>query len=755
MADTEIHEGKCLLSTCSKSGPLNTFKLRAVKKVIECAIERHDDATRSNIQAILDIQGEQASIDLHKNCYCSYTSKDHIRHLVAKKRKDKCRDSDEPVARIRRSQVREFDFKKQCLFCVKACKPMNPKHPDRWDKVVQCKRMGHKDALPFKSAVLQYCEDRNDAWSREVAIRCHGVHDLSAAEAQYHKRCYDEFIKNPARSDQTLVIDDEAIQSVIDDMYANRKHCTWISIELHDKYVDLNGQLTRKQMFTKLIKYLGNDLVVLNIEGCASVVGFHEYVSKILKISKVESVDEEKEDALVRKITTEALEIPTNKKNYDFGDFTHAKTTEQTSRTLLRFISKLISNGKVTKAAMSLSQSIQYCITNTGNQTTLGLGVKLHHKFGSSDLIHLLHQNGYIVSYDEVLRFRKSAAKYVGDNALTMHRMRGFNQTVGLVFGWYDNFDLLVSTPNGRRETHAMATEFPMHPAGIIETCNTQHGISTLTFPRLTTKQCKSVGNSTAIPLQHYTGPKKVIPPSVPADKHTGISYVNVCAQHASLLAAQEKDTQWLNSLSQGQDAMEWNGFNNQLSRNQGALKPTTFYMFGPLIDAPPSHPDTIFTTLTYMQTSLVDMGMEKVHVSMDMQLFVVTKQVCWHQPMRFHNVIVHPGGMHIIQSFISCIAKLMKASALEVYVSAAYGGLTGIFNGKSWVKAMRAFRGVSAALLKRFLSTGPKTFEQIEQYLDAARLHPTGKHWVDNFLLPTLLVHQFERAERERVTST
>ena len=33
---------------------------------------------------------------------------------------------------------------------------------------------------------------------------------------------------------------------------------------------------------------------------------------------------------------------------------------------------------------------------------------------------------------------------------------------------------------------------------------------------------------------------------------------------------------------------------------------------------------------------------------------------------------------------------------------------------------------------------------------MDTARLHPTGRHWVDNFLLPTLLVHQFERAERE-----
>ena len=42
------------------------------------------------------------------------------------------------------------------------------------------------------------------------------------------------------------------------------------------------------------------------------------------------------------------------------------------------------------------------------------------------------------------------------------------------------------------------------------------------------------------------------------------------------------------------------------------------------------------------------------------------------------------------------------------------------------------------------------KMFEDVEQYFDAARRHPTGRLWVDNFLLPTLLIHQFERAERE-----
>ena len=147
---------------------------------------------------------------------------------------------------------------------------------------------------------------------------------------------------------------------------------------------------------------------------------------------------------------------------------------------MLRFVSKLVSNGEVTKVSLSLSQSIQQHITNRCNQTTLVLGVKLHHKFGSRDLIDILHDHGYTATYDEVRRFRKSAAKYVSENALSLHQMMGFTKSAGVVFGWYDNFDLMVSTPNGRRETHAMATEFQMHPAGIVESGKSQPKLSSL-----------------------------------------------------------------------------------------------------------------------------------------------------------------------------------------------------------------------------------------------------------------------------------
>ena len=69
-----------------------------------------------------------------------------------------------------------------------------------------------KSAPAFKPVEMQYCDDRNDAWSREVSLHCHGVHDLAAAEAQCHVQCYDEFRKIPVKVDQTLQIDDEAIK---------------------------------------------------------------------------------------------------------------------------------------------------------------------------------------------------------------------------------------------------------------------------------------------------------------------------------------------------------------------------------------------------------------------------------------------------------------------------------------------------------------------------------------------------------------
>ena len=209
--------------------------------------------------------------------------------------------------------------------------------------------------------------------------------------------------------------------------------------------------------------------------------------------------------------------------------------------------------------------------------------------------------------------------------------------------------------------------------------------------------------------MERYTGPRKVNPPLVVC--RSGPPFTDVCALQGRLERAQVVDTQWLNSLLHDPNPIEWGGYADALARVECSPKPTTTYMFGPLINAPPSHPDTVLTTLSYFEKTLTEPGMKTSNLSADMQLYIVATLIKWaSHGNRFKSVILRPGGMHTLMSFNGCIGNLMKASGLEVLVGAAFGGLTSIMTGKAWVKSMRAFHMVTAALLCDFLKDGPET---------------------------------------------
>lgn len=152
-------------------------------------------------------------------------------------------------------------------------------------------------------------------------------------------------------------------------------------------------------------------------------------------------------------------------RDYDLNIFQYENTIQDTSPTLLAFVSSLVSNGETSKPSLALSQCIQQHVNKSTNQTSLGLAVKLHHKYGSSDFVSILNQHGILASYDEVLRFRKSAAKYASENSDVYHRALGLERRMGPIFSWCDDYDLIVFTANGRRATHAMVTELTQHPA--------------------------------------------------------------------------------------------------------------------------------------------------------------------------------------------------------------------------------------------------------------------------------------------------
>jgi hypothetical protein len=217
-----------------------------------------------------------------------------------------------------------------------------------------------------------------------------------------------------------------------------------------------------------------------------------------------------------------------------------------------------------------------------------------------------------------------------------------------------------------------------------------------------------------------------------------------------SLAKAQSKDAAYFSQL-QSAKPVEWSGWNALNDRAQvGVHKSKTLCIFGPLIDSPPSHPDTVLTTMAHLDQMLKSLGMLHVHLTLDMQLYIISCLIKWSNPVRWKGVILRPGMMHTLMSFIGTIGYNMKATGAEELVGAAYGGITSIFNGKAWPKAMRAFRMVVAALLHDFLQEGEKSHEDIVAYLGKAREHLTGKLWVDCFIMPTMPAHTFLRAERE-----
>ena len=87
-----------------------------------------------------------------------------------------------------------------------------------------------------------------------------------------------------------------------------------------------------------------------------------------------------------------------------------------------------------------------------------------------------------------------------------------------------------------------------------------------------------------------------------------------------------------------------------------------------------------------------------------------------------------------------------MKCSGLEV----VFGGLTGIINGKALVRPMQAYQILSIALLVRYLQDDVNTCDEISDYMENARQHPMGRHWVDNLHKLTLFSDQFLLAESE-----
>ncbi len=272
-------------------------------------------------------------------------------------------------------------------------------------------------------------------------------------------------------------------------------------------------------------------------------------------------------------------------------------------------------------------------------------------------------------------------------------------------------------------------------------------------IPRLSRGEMQTLKLSDRISVVKYRfpGPHKPLPPKI--DMHSGQSYDLLLRTSESVQKALQKDMTWITSIAlQGPESdlkPEWGGQMMASARADGTAQgPATKFVFGPLIDMPPAHPDTVLTTLMFVDKAVG--GNRDLHLSADMQLYKIILQIKWSNPIHWRHLTVRPGGMHTLMSFIGCIGTLMDATGLENVLGAAFKGVQNMLCGKAWPKALRGLRMVVTALLQPMVLSGKVTMEAISEELEVARLSRTGRLWVDCLIIPVGIAHLFLRAERE-----
>ena len=677
----------CVIPTCTKrTGSLCTAGKTGIKSIKTASVKKEDGLNHViNNRLSREPPGV---VKYHKSCFTNYRKLTDTR---GRKRKASRRSQSEPPLRRRRLELPAFDFKVHCIFCGEVCEEKDPKNPQRWKEYNVCQTWKRQDGKDdFKTAILKVCDARQDEAADDVRVRLAGApSDLRAVESRWHHKCRTDFmgernIKSARRAKEDTDEEPKAdIRCLVEHMEKPAQMST--TRDLYQLYLDStegSNPPSKRKVIKEIQSDFGERLVKININGCASLLCLKGNLPANMKL--VQDEDDSKIDVqkLFKQIQSECATID-QAHFYDLEQFSKNNIIRTTSKTLLHLVIGLMSSGDVTKASLSISQMIQAKIQKCWNQTTLGNGVKYHHKYGSKTLIDDLHECGVTASYDEILRFRSSAAQYARSQPFSS---RGLQMGAGALSVWVDNYDLNIFTPNGCRGTHALATEVTQHPLPTDE--NRQQPLPKI--PRLKKMETSRM-DIIELPsnaLHHYQGPSRPLPPPFP--DHDGVPFTEVSKTMENLGKALQSDTEWLAHVLTNEDLpMEWPGYMNHVAREKGFISKSTNYVYGPLIDASPSHPDTILTSMLYLEEFFKSHGKKYLNLVADLQIFKVIMQIKWSDTIWWKNLVVRPGGMHTLMSFLGCVDTLMKGTGLEEILGVAFKGIPNILNGKSRPKAL------------------------------------------------------------------
>ena len=237
---------------------------------------------------------------------------------------------------------------------------------------------------------------------------------------------------------------------------------------------------------------------------------------------------------------------------------------------------------KTNQKAVALVSSIltsMVCSKVSMLQVALGLFVR------EKRIIEFLYEFGVTSSYDEVRRFKISAAHQTSEQKTVP-----LDSNDGLIQGISDNFETNLSTQNKLKQTHSLATIIVQHR-------DHPHTERRDPIPRLLKSELSTVEINEP-GLKIYKGQQK---PSMPDSyaQRGDLPLKILCSQVINCKEAKTIYFQFIKDVLTEQSVPDFAGYNTRKIRESGKqVQLKTKVIYRPLINKIPADPSTILTAM-------------------------------------------------------------------------------------------------------------------------------------------------------------
>ena len=292
---------------------------------------------------------------------------------------------------------------------------------------------------------------------------------------------------------------------------------------------------------------------------------------------------------IIKEIKTEKLNVTRSNIHVEqYRTRLHRMTIEDCeSDTLMRFLFKLSSKPNHTPQAYLIGNIVTNALINYPTPLQIAFGVLMRNSKG---LVSNMSESGVSCSYDELLRFQKSAAVA----AATSPALQGISDSdSGLIPVLIDTFNADISLQNGNLSTHSLGLIVTQPSSSYqYEYPDNKETIKRVIYNDMT----KIIDYS--INVDYYNSPLNPKMPTHAANK--AVMSLKILAEKVMVSTrAWEMDFLFLKEMSNNDNCPEFNGCNTQICRDQGhSPKFKTKPMYLPFINMMSSNPDTIMAAL-------------------------------------------------------------------------------------------------------------------------------------------------------------